>query len=173
LPHLKVYDIKFTLDSSSQNLDLNPRRAVPVRVSIHPTITIATCSQIETTFSPANPKDFPMRHPPRLELQKRATFGPCSPAVGSLLLLASLLAVLSLVFRAYYSGRETYFFLFKDLFLAWVPMALSLALVWLAHRDSRGVSGIIVLVGTSASISVVVGGVMVTLPSGFARRSPD
>jgi len=82
-----------------------------------------------------------MRHLPKGAIRKLCTFNdPYLLAIGGLLVLATLLALLSLMFRGYYTGRETYFFLFKDLFLAWVPMGLSLALVWLARRRSRKLS---------------------------------
>lgn len=89
-----------------------------------------------------------MRHLPRGAFRKLCTIAdPCRLAIGGLLVLASLLAILALAFRGYYTGRETYFFLFKDLFLAWVPMGLSAALVWLARRCARGVGRMGLLAG--------------------------
>jgi len=88
-----------------------------------------------------------MPHLPRGAIQKlRSIAGPCPLAIGGLLVLATLLAILSLALRAYYTGRETYFFLLKDLFLGWVPMGLSLVLVCLARRPSRKASRAVLLV---------------------------
>jgi uncharacterized membrane protein len=93
-----------------------------------------------------------MRHLLRGGIQKLySDVDPCLLAVAGLLVLATMLAILSLAFRGYFSGRETYFFLFKDLFLAWVPMGLSLALVRLARRRSRTVSRVVLLAGLIAA----------------------
>jgi uncharacterized membrane protein len=89
-----------------------------------------------------------MKHLPRRVFRKLGAMAdPCSLAIAGLLLLATLLAIVSLVFRGCYTGRETYFFLFKDLFLAWVPMGLSLALVRLARGGARNFSRIGLLAG--------------------------
>jgi uncharacterized membrane protein len=58
-------------------------------------------------------------------------------AVAGLVLLSTFVALAVLAFRIYYSGRPTYAFLVKDLFLAWVPLWLALALVR-AARDVWG-----------------------------------
>jgi uncharacterized membrane protein len=89
-----------------------------------------------------------MQHLPRSAIRKLwAIADPCFLAIGGLLLLATLLAVFTLAYRGYYSGRETYFFLFKDLFLAWVPMGLSLAFVGFARRGLLNFRRVMVLAG--------------------------
>jgi uncharacterized membrane protein len=61
-------------------------------------------------------------------------------AVAGLVLLSTLFALAALAFRVYYTGRPAYGFLMKDLFLAWVPLGLAIALVR-AARDVWGERG--------------------------------
>ena len=49
--------------------------------------------------------------------------------MAALVLSSTFLALAALAFRLYYSGSQAYGFLVKDLFLAWVPLWLALAVV--------------------------------------------
>lgn len=58
-------------------------------------------------------------------------------ALLAVLALSSLLSVVLVAFRVYYSGAGTYIFLVWNLFLAWVPLISALALWWVSPYGRR------------------------------------
>jgi uncharacterized membrane protein len=58
-------------------------------------------------------------------------------ALLAILALSSLLSVVLVAFRVYYSGAITYTFLVWNLFLAWVPLLSALALWWFSSYGRR------------------------------------
>ena len=55
--------------------------------------------------------------------------------LGAVLVLSSAVALAVLAFRVYYSGRRGYAFQPWNLFLAWIPMWLALAIAWVQARQ--------------------------------------
>lgn len=53
------------------------------------------------------------------------------------LLLSSLMSFAIVLFRIYYSGKETYIFLIWNLFLAWVPLISALAFWYFSRHGLR------------------------------------
>src|SRR5688500_14372129 len=55
--------------------------------------------------------------------------------LGAVLVLSSAVALAVLAFRIYYGGRRGYAFQSWNLFLAWIPMWLALAIAWVQGRQ--------------------------------------
>ncbi len=66
----------------------------------------------------------------------RSTLGD-QAALLAVLAISSLLSVVLVAFRVYYSGAITYIFLVWNLFLAWVPLISALALWWFSSYGRR------------------------------------
>src|SRR5688572_28637 len=58
--------------------------------------------------------------------------------LGAVMVLSSAVAMAVLAFRVYYSGQRGYAFQSWNLFLAWIPMGLALAIVRVQARQPEG-----------------------------------